>query len=314
MVPSTIIQTILFCATVYGELSIRLLSCQNAISYATFGLCLCDCGISSRCSAAPWQSGHANSKMSTTCSSRLPGPSWQQQVVTQLGQCSRAVLWPIQSAEATEASFQKMKLVLAFSLILYFLPLPMNNFLLIHCGSRHRYRFHTWSLNWDWGRQCITWLNTVLWLGCSIQCDGTAVELIQKTRPCGSGLARETSLAYGGTVVHTYLLPTPVRVGSHCGMVWIDRQMATFRFFSLLVIYSVMPSCTWAFYKWLWWLSCLQLSSYNQLEHRCMCWLLLYMQNNNIVVWVVPIFQSKLKISVTYRLWMCPGSMLLCTI
>jgi len=38
------------------------------------------------------------------------------------------------------------------------------------------------------------------------------------------------------------------------------------------------------------------------------------MQNNNIVVWVVPIFQSKLKISVTYRLWMCPGSMLLCTI
>jgi len=26
---------------------------------------------------------------------------------------------------------------------LYSLPLPMNNFPLIHCGSRHRYRFRT---------------------------------------------------------------------------------------------------------------------------------------------------------------------------
>ena len=40
--------------------SIRLLSCRNVISYATFGLCLCDREIISRCSAAPRQSGHAN--------------------------------------------------------------------------------------------------------------------------------------------------------------------------------------------------------------------------------------------------------------
>ena len=43
-----------------GELSIRLLSRRNVISYAMFGLRLCDHGIISRCSAAPRQSGHAN--------------------------------------------------------------------------------------------------------------------------------------------------------------------------------------------------------------------------------------------------------------
>ena len=58
-----------------GQLSIRMLSRWNVISYATFGLCLCDRGIISRCSAAPQQSGHASSDTSTICSSRLPGPS-----------------------------------------------------------------------------------------------------------------------------------------------------------------------------------------------------------------------------------------------
>jgi len=57
-----------------GELSIRLLSSQNVISYATFGLRLCDRGIISRCSAAQRQSGRANRETSTICS-RLPGPS-----------------------------------------------------------------------------------------------------------------------------------------------------------------------------------------------------------------------------------------------
>jgi len=58
-----------------GQLSIRMLSHQNVISYATFGLHLCDSGIISRCSAALQQSGYANSETSTICSSRLPGPS-----------------------------------------------------------------------------------------------------------------------------------------------------------------------------------------------------------------------------------------------
>ena len=79
-----------------GELSIRLLSRRNVISYATFGLHLCDRGIVNRCSTAPWQSGHANSKTSTICSSRLPGPSWQQWVMTQLGPCHRIVVWHIE--------------------------------------------------------------------------------------------------------------------------------------------------------------------------------------------------------------------------
>jgi len=59
-----------------GELSIRLLSSQNVISYATFGLRLCDRGIISRCSAAQRQSGRANRETSTICPSRLPCPSW----------------------------------------------------------------------------------------------------------------------------------------------------------------------------------------------------------------------------------------------
>jgi len=45
----------------FGELCIRLLSRQNVISYATFGLRLCDRGKISRCSAVPRQSGHSNS-------------------------------------------------------------------------------------------------------------------------------------------------------------------------------------------------------------------------------------------------------------
>jgi len=74
-----------------GELSIQLLSRRNVISYAMFGLRLCDRGIISRCSAAPRQSGHANRETSTICS-RLPGPSRSQREVTQLGQCRRVVV------------------------------------------------------------------------------------------------------------------------------------------------------------------------------------------------------------------------------
>lgn len=46
-----------------GQLS--TLPHQNVISYATFGLRLCDRGLISRCSAVPCQSGQANSETST---------------------------------------------------------------------------------------------------------------------------------------------------------------------------------------------------------------------------------------------------------
>jgi len=51
--------------------SIQLLPCRNAISYATFGLCLCDHEIISRCSAVPRQSGHANRDFTMLLRSRL---------------------------------------------------------------------------------------------------------------------------------------------------------------------------------------------------------------------------------------------------
>ena len=75
-----------------GEQSIQLLSRQNVISYAMFVLRLCDRGIISRCSTTPGQSGHANSETLIICSTRLPGPSWQHQVLTQLGQCHHVVI------------------------------------------------------------------------------------------------------------------------------------------------------------------------------------------------------------------------------
>jgi len=108
---------------------------QNVISYATFGLPLCDHGIISRCSTALWQLGHANREMSTICSSRLPGPAWQQRVLTQLGQCHHArshltnwkipgciarafvVAYPV--SRAMETSFlTKIYLVLQFFVLL----------------------------------------------------------------------------------------------------------------------------------------------------------------------------------------------------
>ena len=66
----------------------------NQLYNVTFGLRLCDRGIISRCSAAAAATIRP-CKQSTICS-RLLGPSRSQRVVTQLGQCRRVVVWPIE--------------------------------------------------------------------------------------------------------------------------------------------------------------------------------------------------------------------------